>query len=295
MPRVRKTPTVDGNHVLYHYLQKDLRESDWWLFQMLTARLVVDLGVWLHPRIYSLMPVLLPHVVRDPKCRRRAGGEEQWGSPDASGHFRDDNSLIKGLIGSLVVNPRQKGLFGNSRLGKGFVASHVWTVTGIGRSNEVRTSRLPWLNSFVPNLVWLPAQVSKLSDREGSFVQMFLQALATRLYKGMDVEPEHELVADRCWSLLSEPEGIPKEAIPPMSDLNFFDPSPRFLEGRLKVIKRVVELADLTIDGRTPNSKLVSARFDSGLHLIEMTALLSFRKELAAYAAATESVLARNL
>ena len=27
MPRARRKPTVDGNHVLYHYLQKDLRAT----------------------------------------------------------------------------------------------------------------------------------------------------------------------------------------------------------------------------------------------------------------------------
>ena len=48
----RKT---DGNHILYHYLQKELLTSDVWLFQMLAARLVTGLGIWIHPDTYSAM------------------------------------------------------------------------------------------------------------------------------------------------------------------------------------------------------------------------------------------------
>jgi len=43
-------------------------------------------------------------------------------------------------------------------MGNEFVASHVWRVVDHA---EVK-SRLPLLNSFVPNLVWLLVQVSKL-------------------------------------------------------------------------------------------------------------------------------------
>lgn len=234
--------------------------------------------MWLHPGIYSVMPVLLLYVVRDPKCRRSTGGEELWGKPNSSGYFRDDNSLIKGLVGSLVVNSGRAGIFGDSRLGKGFVASHVWTAVKGDTDGIGRASRSPWLNSFVPNLVWLPAQVSKLSDREGSFVQMFVQVLSTRLYRNTEVAPELETIVGRCWSLLPEPEGISDEAIPPMDKLNFFSPSPRFLRDRLEKILRAVELVDLAVKGKTPNTKLISRRYDAGLHLVDKTALLSRRR-----------------
>jgi hypothetical protein len=38
--------------------------------------------------------------------------------------------------------------------------------------------------SFLPNLVWLPSQLAKLSDREGSFVQT-LAAVSRRIYRGV--------------------------------------------------------------------------------------------------------------
>ena len=41
--------------------------------------------------------------------------------------------------------------------------------------------------SFVPNLVWLPTQVAKLTDREGSFAQAYLQALSSKIYNRLQV------------------------------------------------------------------------------------------------------------
>ena len=65
--RVRRA--IDGDNVLYHYLQKDLLLTDIWLFQMLLARLIVSLGIWMSPRVYQRMPLLVPFAVRDPSCR----------------------------------------------------------------------------------------------------------------------------------------------------------------------------------------------------------------------------------
>ena len=46
------------------------------------------------------------------------------------------------------------------------------------------------LNSFVPNLVWLPVQISKLTDREGSYAQRFLQAISCQIYKNISLPKE---------------------------------------------------------------------------------------------------------
>ena len=40
---------LDAARLFYHYLQKELLQNDIWLFQMLTARLVAALGIWLDP------------------------------------------------------------------------------------------------------------------------------------------------------------------------------------------------------------------------------------------------------
>ena len=46
------------------------------LFQMLAARPLSDLGVWLHPSVYQRLPILLPHVIREP--RRRVAEATGW-------------------------------------------------------------------------------------------------------------------------------------------------------------------------------------------------------------------------
>lgn len=100
MPAQRGTTKrrVAGNHLLYHYLEKDLEESDIWLFQMLAARLLSDLGIWFAPSHYARCPILLPFALRDPDCRPRSPGcPDEWGSPSGQGYFRDDNSHVKGL------------------------------------------------------------------------------------------------------------------------------------------------------------------------------------------------------
>src|SRR5262249_45163547 len=86
---------LDGNRLLYPYLQHELLNDDIWLFQMLTSRLVTALGVWFHPRVFKRLPILFPHVVRDESARGRKAGMEQWASPNDVGYLRDDNSLIK--------------------------------------------------------------------------------------------------------------------------------------------------------------------------------------------------------
>jgi hypothetical protein len=161
--RQRQAREVDGNHILYHFLQKGLLQEDVWLFQMLTARLVASLGIWFPLRTYAAMPFLAPYAVRDSSCRKDAktGRPEAWGSPNSTGYFRDDNSLIKNIPSSLPIESRF-GEYAGARMGNGFVASHVWrrlTIDGYASQHSLT-------NSFIPNLVWLPAQVSKLSDRK---------------------------------------------------------------------------------------------------------------------------------
>ena len=76
---------VDGDRLFYHFLQKELLQSDIWLFQMLIARLITSLGIWLHPDVYERLPVMLPFAVRDPLSRgnKAQGIVDQWGSPRA--------------------------------------------------------------------------------------------------------------------------------------------------------------------------------------------------------------------
>lgn len=61
---------VDGEHVLYRYLQSELLQSDIWLFQMLTARLIVGLDRPRFGRHLDLPPIKRS---RGPGVRRPVG------------------------------------------------------------------------------------------------------------------------------------------------------------------------------------------------------------------------------
>lgn len=274
-------PKIDGAHVLYHYLQKDLLKNDIWLFQMLTARLVVSLGIWLSPLAYERFPILLPFAVRDPKCRgdRNKGIPDEWGSPDGRGYFRDDNSLIKGIPRSLTIKNPANALYDGLRMGSGFVASHVWRVLTSGDL----ASRDPRTYSFVPNLVWLPAQVSKLTDREGSFVQTYLQALSRKIYGGIQLPPSLRDIASEAWAKLPLPSAVPEQGLPAVEELNFFDPTPSFFERRLRTTELIRErLVDLENPSRT-SAKLIASRYGDGLNRMKPRDVASLRDDLTSY------------
>jgi hypothetical protein len=226
---------IDGNHIIYHYLQKHLQKADVRLFRSLVARLIGSLGIWFSPRIYASLPVLLPHVIRDPSCRpRRRGEPDEWGVPDGDGYCRDDNSLVKGLPRSLYVRSSRNPLYNGRQVGNGFVASHVWRSVDTGR----RAAKLGWTNTFIPNLVWLPTQVAKLTDRAGSFTQAYLQALSYKLYRRAAFPTALQPWVEAGWRYLARPAGFSEEDLPSPEDLSFFEESDRFVKKRLSVVTR---------------------------------------------------------
>jgi hypothetical protein len=278
--RRRLIREIDGNHILYHFLQKGLLQEDVWLFQMLTARLVASLGIWFPLRTYSVMPLLTPYAVRDNTCRKDAktGRPEAWGSPNSRGYFRDDNSLIKGIPSALPIESRFSEYNGR-RMGNGFVASHVWRKLTNGGS----ASQHPVTNSFIPNLVWLPTQVAKLSDREGSFVQTYLQAISKKIYRPVLVSTHQQAVVDEAWDLLPDPSGIPLQGLPRTEDLNFFAYSDDFMMSRLRSIEKVQVLISHAALGQA--GPQVSKRYNEGLQLISPEQLEPLNQFLSKYTA----------
>jgi hypothetical protein len=282
--RGRQIHEVDGNHVLYHFLQKGLLQEDVWLFQMLTARLVASLGIWLPIKLYSKMPLLTPHAIRDSTSRKdvKAGRPEAWGSPNSNGYFRDDNSLIKGIPAALLIESRFSGYEG-ARIGNGFVASHVWRMRTDGGS----APRHPLTNSFVPNLVWLPTQVAKLSDREGSFVQTYLQAISKKIYRSAPVSVHQEKIVAEAWELLPDPSGIPLQGLPRLDDLNFFGYTDEFLMSRLRSLRKVQELITSAVRGEA--GPKVSKRYNEGLMLMSSSQLEPLNQFLSSYLSGLEA------
>jgi hypothetical protein len=279
-PRPR-AKVAEGNDLLYHYLQKTLLEEDVEQFRLLTSRLIVSLGVWLPALAYERYPLLVPYSVRDPKCRgdRRRQVPDAWGEPDAKGQFRDDNSLVKGIPRSLEVENPDNKLLHRKRLGTSFVASHVWRKLVDGR--DAPRDRTTY--SFVPNLVWLPSQLSKLSDREDSFVQTFLQAISIRIYRGLPLAPAIAQIVEPIWAKLPVRELPPGIELPSVGKLNFFRFDEVWLRRRLRTLATVVGALDLVMDGGNIQTKVVARRYGDGLKRLAPAGIAVLRSELTEY------------
>jgi hypothetical protein len=230
-----------------------------------------------------------PYAVRDSTSRKDAktGRPEAWGSPNSQGYFRDDNSLIKGVPGALPIESRFNA-YNGVRIGNGFVASHVWRKL----TNDGSAARHPLTNSFIPNLVWLPTQVAKLSDREGSFVQTYLQAISKKVYRSARVSSHQQSVVAEAWDLLPDPSGIPLQGLPRVEDLNFFAYSDDFIMSRLKSIQKVQALIAHTICGE-PGPQ-VSKRYNEGLRLMPSEQLVPLNQFLLRYVSGLEDDLASS-
>ena len=211
---------INGENIIYHYIQKtllsDTENNDF--NKKLIERLIVDLSIWIPKNVYQQLPILLPFVVRDASCRKKQPdtGKHEWGFANNEGFLRDDNSLIKGIIKPLYVEGKRVKEYDNKKLGKGFVASHIWRKLQNGETRLA--SNLPITNSFIPNLVWLPKQISKLTDREGSYAQKILKVLSYKIY--FDENFQNELYRD-VWSYLDNPEDEINLAVD-TSKLNYF-------------------------------------------------------------------------
>lgn len=127
------------------------------------------------------------------------------------------------------------------------------------------STRHPYLNSFVPNLVWLPAQVARLTDREGSFVQLYLQALSRKIYRRVPLPPDMKVFTESIWDLLEEPTGIPDSGLPAVEDLNYFEETPEFVKRRTASLRDLLEAVSDLANGKKVQKKLISTRYSDGL------------------------------
>lgn len=267
---------VHGDDLLYRFFNNLLASQDE-PFAAIPQMLLEAMAIWLPPETYARLPLLLPWVVRDPSCRGapRRGVADEWGSPDARGYLRDDNSLIKNLPRALpITGPSRSGLAG-ARIGTEFVASHVWRrVNG----SSVLASRWPELNSFVPNIVWLPGQIAKLTDREGSAVQDTLQAMSMRIYRDVPVPSRYTDIVERAWSLLPMPQREVERL--DLSKLNWFMPTERFYATRELRLRTVVGALAGLDRGQKPVTKVITTRYGEGLAHVDSVARGELRRFL---------------
>lgn len=246
---------INGENIIYHYIQKTLlndSESDDFSKELI-ERLIIDLAIWFPKNVYEQVPLLLPYVVRDSSCRRKnpLTKKHEWGFSNEHGFLRDDNSLIKGIIKPLYVHGQKVKEYDGKKLANGFVACHVWRELLNGETRLAST--VPSTNSFVPNLVWLPKQISKLTDREGSYAQNLLKTISYKIYfEGSDSNS----FTDEIWKFLNNPKLEPKTKIEP-DNLNYFiAPQDWINKRKLGLTKEMYTIIDAVDSNQIENKKV---------------------------------------
>jgi len=282
---------VDAANLIYHYLQKDLIDSQPNQFNSIACRLVLDLSVWIHPDDYARLPIVFPYIVRDPELSTKV--RKPWGNPQPStGYFKDDNSMIKAIVKgkNRVMNSGLVSRYNGKTLGRGFVASHVWReVPAI----DSLANRDPRLFSFIPNLVWLPKELSRLSDVEGSSVQLALQKLSREIYRKLDLPTNLARFSEESWSLLDEGFDTAEELpvnLPEISELTFIRLPNKYVNLR---ISKIGALSNALIGhGNSSDFDMpkISSKYDPLIRTIDRSVALDLGNKLNDYFEALREV-----
>ena len=245
MSEKKKTGKINGENVLYailnHFNSKNPPDD----VKSFLERLLLMGGVWFRPATYKEIPVLLPYVIRDAKCRKKnpTTGKDSRGEANAKGLMKDDNSSIKDIPKSLLI---EGGFYGKKEsMGNGFVASHIWRKLV---SQDILASQWERTNSFVPNLVWLPKQLSKLTDREGSYAQRFMQHVSGLLYREIKLGNP---AIDDIWNELKDPRITPVSAID-LTELNYFEHKDKWVIRRNSNLQQELQSIVNILDGGAP-------------------------------------------
>ncbi|MEV6736619.1 hypothetical protein AB0N14_06555 [Streptomyces sp. NPDC051104] len=189
--------------------------------------------------------------------------EELWSSPDVRGYCLDDNSFIKGTARSLTVTAPTGHPLAGAKMAGGFTAAHIWRDVG----QPVLASRIPLLYSFIPNLVWLPSEVAKLTDREGQPFQRAAQLLSIALFRNAPVSAHLKPVVEEAWQMIgaSAPVNPTLHRKIDSVGVNWFAATPAFFRTRHKRVDEVASALLVIERGAPLTKKVVSSRYTAGL------------------------------
>jgi hypothetical protein len=277
---------LNGDNLLYRLFQSLLKNEDHKVRRALAGEMIQGMTIWLPLDLYQKCPVILPWVVRNPKCRpRKLKGKQypdRWGAPDELGYQMDDNTLIKGIPKSLpIAGPEDSPLVGK-KMGNYFVASHIWReIDGL----DVLASRHPELNSFSPNLVWLPSQISKLSDREGQIVQDLLKLASWKIYRNVKVDANYSDAVEEIWKYLEKDiENISEKYNFDAKTAHYFLPKDeKFVLRRIEIARKALEFISSCETGSPTPPKSITSRYAEGLPKVSKATLSKLKKQVAKF------------
>lgn len=147
-------------------LLKNQENSD--LISSFYLSVIKNCAIWLPLELYSRLPIIFPYTIRG---RVHDAVSDNWGEADSEGFMLDDNSDIKDYIRSVTLY--KNNISTNEKPYSGYTACHIWP----------KTTKDPYLFSFIGNIVFLPAPVAKLSDNENSLFSYYLKQAALSLYR----------------------------------------------------------------------------------------------------------------
>lgn len=250
----KKVDALDGQNIVYHIIQKKIIQAvdvdnPPAEVKFMIEQLLLWGGVWLSPKAFEQIPVLRPYVIRDSSCRNKDPKKDTWAQSSSKGLMRDDNTSIKSIPKSMPILSPWKEMNGKT-LGNGWVASHVWMSMQTRVEHACEWERT---NSFIPNLVWLPSQLSKLTDRDGSYAQQFLKHISHLLYSKIRIANP---ILSGIWSELKDPGITPVTKFSP-DDLNYFDSDAGWIaDKKAKLHQELQSILDI-LDNPTVDVKAI--------------------------------------
>jgi hypothetical protein len=229
---------IKQDHIFRKYLQDDLRNVDFPFFLQASVRFVLDLGIWIHPDAYQKLPIYEPLAYRDQKSQKPIDLRGQ--ANPISALMIDDNSMVKNYATGKVVSSHKISYYQGKTMGNGFWACHIWDRLADGSLSNVDNS----LFTFVPNLVWLPAEFSRLTDHV-PLIKDVMKQLSLNLYKDVKFSnSDLEIIVDNSWNKLLERnhnEIIPKNALPHIDEYNLMQINDATIAKKIRKNKKYAE------------------------------------------------------
>lgn len=259
----KKENVVDGQNIVYHIIQKKIiqafdADNPPAEVKFMIEQLLLWGGVWFTPKAYEQIPVLRPYVIRNSGCRNKDPKKDTWAQSNSKGLMQDDNTSIKDVPKHLPIISGWKEIR-RKTIGLHWVASHVWMSMETRAEHACEWERT---NSFIPNLVWLPKQLSKLTDRDGSYAQQFLKHLSYLLYSKIgNTNP----MISGIWRELKDP-GITPESTFSLDDLNYFDSDAKWINDKKASLHRELQsILDILNNPSATADSIYNDRYTSTL------------------------------